>query len=282
MKRFGPGWGSQIAQPLMDDGGAAGAGAGAGAGGEKDTAYWQTEAKKAFEARDAAKGEIRKLQEEGRVLTQEQKDRLAQLEDKERKAAEDQKRAEGRFDELKTELVTKHQTEVQTRESRIKELEEIIADREIDLAFSTASVDKRPMFGGDDAYTVLTAGIAANAFRRHILVEHLEIDGRKTAVIRVKHPASGKVILGSDGNPAPFSVAMAELISALPDKDRILRGSGKTGSGSSGGAGDTSTGTYTSVTAKQLRDDPKARQAVRQRQSAAGGVQVGSYWDTTK
>lgn len=278
MQRFGPGWGWQRGFDVLLEG-EGGGGVGAGAGGEKDAAYWQAEAKKAFEVRDAAKREMRELTESGRVLTPEQKKRFEDLEKAEAKAAEDQKRAEGRFDELKTELVTKHTAELQTRDTRISELETIIADREIDLAFANAVIDKTPLFGGDDAFTVLTPSIAAGAFRRHIVVEHIEADGRKLAVVRVKNPQTGKVILGSDGNPAPFAKAMVELINTLPDKNRILRGSGKAGSGSSGGAGNPSGQVdLTHPTDEQLRD-PKVRAAVKRRQEVAGGIQIGSHWD---
>jgi hypothetical protein len=61
MKRFGPGWGWFIQQPMFDgEGGGSGGDGGAG-GGTKDADYYKTEAQKAFQARDQLKTKLREL-----------------------------------------------------------------------------------------------------------------------------------------------------------------------------------------------------------------------------
>lgn len=246
--------------------------------------YWRLHWKKesgaaaSFATRDEIKQKLRDL--EGRALTPEQQKEYADLRAQQSAMAEDKKRAEGKFDELKTELVTKHSTELTTRDSRIGELETLIADREIDLAFANAIVDKAPLFGGDDALTIFPPDIAAKALRDHVAVEHLDINGRKAVFVRVKNPVTGKVILGSDGNPAPFATAMAECISLLPSKDRILRGSGKTGSGSPGGGNALGKDAdLETVTRAAARGDKKAIAQLKER-SANGSIVKGSAWES--
>ncbi len=82
-------------------------------------------------------------------------------------------------------------------------------------------------------------------------------DNDKGDEVIVVKDVKGATILGKDGNPAPFAEAIGELIGQLPNKDRILRGSGKTGSGSSGGVtGGSSSGFIdaSTLTPEQARD----------------------------
>jgi len=234
---------------------------------EKDAAYWEGEAKKAFKARDAVKEEMRTLRDSGRVLSDEDKERYQTLVAKEADLAEKQKRAEGQFDTLKTELVTKHQTELKTRDERITALERHIEDTEIQRAFFGA-VD---WFGGDSAKTIFTPDMGVDVFRKYVAVK--DENGIKTVV--VKRP-NGEVIHGADGNPAPFAEAIGELINVLPNKDRILRGSGKAGSGSSGGAG----GRHEPLDVRELTErartgDKDALKALEARRRGKGDLQIG-------
>ena len=93
----------------------------------------------------------------------------------------------------------------------------------------------------------------------------------------------GQVILDvKTGKPAAFDAALLELINVLPNKANILRGSGKTGSGSSGGNNDTTKlgeiDFTKPLTAEQLAD-PKVKAAYDRRMSSAGGIQIGSAFD---
>jgi hypothetical protein len=104
--------------------------------------------------------------------------------------------------------------------------------------------------------------------------EVVEGSNGKRKMIVVRKP-DGSRILGDDGNPAPFGEAIAKLIAVLPDKDHILRGSQKAGSGASGGS-DYQPGELDldHLTDEQLRD-PKVRQELHDRSAKAGGVQMG-------
>src|SRR4051794_31458853 len=77
---------------------------------ETTIAYWQAEAKKAFDAREKTKKELAELK--GNVLSKEDRELFQLLKTEHEQIEEKKKRAEGQFDTLKTELVTKHQAEL--------------------------------------------------------------------------------------------------------------------------------------------------------------------------
>lgn len=241
--------------------------------------------KKAQFERDSALAQVATLKKQiedlqGKVPTDEERKRLKDLETQAAQAEEDRKKKAGEWDALKTQLVTQHQAEIARRDEEIKRLGSYINDREVELAFSNAVDGKVPWFGGADAKTVLTPGLAADAFRKYVEVQDVDAgNGVKAKRVVVKKP-DGTSIIGPDGNPKPFHEAIGELIQSLPYKDNILRGSGKTGSGSSGGTtnpgGDTVD--LSNPTAEQLRD-PKIREQVRRRQEQAGGISIGSFFD---
>jgi hypothetical protein len=242
-------------------------------------------AQDALYARDAAVASAAKLQKElddlrGKLPSKEQLDRFAQLEAAASKADEDAKKQAGQWDQLRTDLTKKHDEAIAQRESRLGSLQTYITDLLVKQAFASAYDEKTPWFGGDDAKTVLSHELAAAAFRGDVDVKAVEQDGRVTFEIGVKHPHTGRVILGQDGKPAPFATAIGEYLQARPDKDRILRGSGKTGSGSSGGA---NTGPSqgpldaTTLTPAQLRD-PAILKQLRDEQPS-GGISFGRAWN---
>ena len=66
-----------------------------------------------------------------------------------------------------------------------------------------------------------------------------------------------------------------------PEKDHILRGSGKAGSGARGGGGDrqkTGKVDFSNLTAEQMRD-PKIREEAKRRVSRAGGIVMGEAFE---
>jgi hypothetical protein len=278
MRKFWPGWAHlMIAMPMFDatdDG----TGGGGGGGGPKDAAYWEAEAKKAFKVRDDSKAEIKRLQEQGLVVTPEQKARLAELEDAAAKAEEDKKRAAGEFDNWRKDITTKHQTELQKAAERATTLEREIENDKIEAAFGGAT----DFFGGgENAKTILTPSIAMRAFREYVKYEEFDFgseDGGKRKVIVVRD-VNGKIIRGEGGHPAPFKEAIGKLIESHPDKDHILRGSGKAGAGSRGG-GDGKHGKvdFSNLTREQMQD-PKIREEAKRRTAAAGGIVQGEAWE---
>lgn len=243
-----------------------GQGGGSGASGKNDADFYKSEAQKAFADRDAAKRELKDAREKGLLVTPEKLARLQELEDAAAKADEDRKRKEGEFDTLKTQLVDKHTKELQDRDSKISTLSE---------RFQTTL--KRAEFGaaadlfGAQAKTIFDADMGIKVLGEYVHVEDTD-DGHR---IVVKNP-KGQVIVGKDGEPLAFAAAMLELIESLPNKDRILRGSGKTGSGNSGGHGSGHGGPDLDNLKSSDFVDPKVRTAVRAKHDNAGGIKSGA------
>ena len=122
--------------------------------------------------------------------------------------------------------------------------------------------------------TILTPEVAEAYYGRYVEVQ--EVNGRKSVV--VKDPQGQVILDAKTGQPASFAVAIGELIDALPNKDRIIRGSGKTGSGSSGGA----VGGHGQLDLRNLtpdqRRDPKVLAALRA-SLPRGGVVMGEAYE---
>ena len=243
---------------------------GAGATGDppRDAAYWQEQAKLAFKARDDAKRKARDLEQ--RTLPDDRLKRLEELEAKEAQAEEERKRKAGEFESLRQDMQAKHAKALDAERARVDLLSTRWRDTVIKAEFGAAS----DWFGGDSAKTILDVELGMAALSKYVTVEDTEDDPRGHRVI-VKHPR-GHPIVGEDGNPAPFAVAIGELIAALPNKDRILRGSGKTGSGSSGGATTVRPDDdWKTLIAKAQAGDKHALKALQDRQQRAGQTIVG-------
>lgn len=243
-----------------------------GQGGTKDAAYWEAEAKKAFQDRDAAKKRAKEL--EGKVLTDEQLEEHKALKLAAEKAEDERKRKAGEFDQWRESITKKHASEIEAATNNVGAVTARYHESLIRSQFGAAT----EYFGGhDQSKTILDVELGMAALGKYVAVDTSDTGDR----VIVKSP-SGQTILGKDGNPAPFTEAIGELIALLPNKDRILRGSGKSGSGNSGGAAGTNGQLdLTRLTPADFRD-PKVREAVRQRQAAAGGLQIGPAWDRRK
>jgi hypothetical protein len=239
-----------------------------------DPEFLKAEAKRAFIARDAEKKRARELEDRLRALEGIDPEEHKALKQQAEKAEEERKRKAGEFDSWRGEILKKTEAEkaaiAAERDAAKTELEKTL----IGLKFAGAS----SLFG-ESGKTVLTPEIAEAYFSRYVSVE--EIDGRKTVVVKDN---DGHVILNAKtGKPADFAEAMAEVIEAMPNKAHIFRGSGKTGSGSSGGS---TTATQQLVDTARLKSgdfsDPKVREAVKRQQAAAGGLQIGRAFDQRK
>lgn len=234
------------------------------------------DATKAAEEALAEAAKLRKTNAElsGKQMTPEQQKRLQDLEAAAAAAEEEKKKKAGEWETLKAELTTKHGTEIKERDDKIGKLTDRFKRTVVTAEFGRAS----ELFGGDTAKTILDVDLALAALGSYVHVEDDDTDPRGYRVIVKK--ANGTPIVGKDGNPAPFAEAMTELIGSLPNKNRILRGSGQTGSGNSGGHG---SGPHDKTldnpkTAKDFQD-PKVREAVKKKHDAAGGIQSGSVFD---
>jgi len=236
----------------------------------KDDLIPRSEAKKAFEARDKAKKELQALLDSGRVLSDEQIEKYKKLEDAAAKAEDDRKRKAGEWDSLRTQLTEKHAHELKERDTKLSTLSERFKRTVVRAEFGAAT----DYFGGDSAKTILDVDLGMAALGKFVTVE--DTDDEVGYRVVVKKP-NGDTIIGDDGNPAPFATAIGELIKLLPNRDRILRGSGKTGSGSSGGAsGSREPIDFRNLTPAQRRD-PKILAQLRA-QRPEGGIVMGEAY----
>lgn len=237
-----------------------------------DADYFREEAKKAFKARDEFKTKLRSLEESGRVLTEEQVERYKALEQAAVTAEEERKKKAGEFDALRVELLKKHETALQAEARKAQEAQDRLHGLLRDHAFASAA----EWFGGANAKTILTPDIAAAYFGRYVKVD---VDDTGAERVVVTGPDNHVILDEKTGKPAAFTKAIGELIGMLPTRDSILRGSGKTGSGSSGGSGGTDRGGDVDVrrpmTAEELRD-PAVRAKLKQQMANAGGLQVAA------
>jgi hypothetical protein len=235
----------------------------------------RAEAQKAFQARDKAKKELDELRK--RALSDEQFQEYETLRASQAKAEEERQKKAGEFESLKQSLVSKHTQELESERKARLELEQSYRAEKIESAFNGAS----DWFGGDTAKTILTGDMANAYLGKYVSYEDVDVAGRTIKALVVRD-TDGQIILDGKGNPARFSDAIGELIDQLPNKDRILRGSGKTGSGSSGGSRDIGAALVVDVRQAQSREafrDPKQRAAMKKQTAGAGGLQMGPAWD---
>ena len=254
---------------FSDDGGAGG-GSGSGDGGSGGGAgdlISRAEAKKAFEARDKAKAELKTLLDSGRVVTEEQLARFRELEDTAAKAEEDRKKKAGEWDALRTQMTDKHAKELAEKDAAVARERDRRIKRTIDAAFGGLTSGTQDYFSGNEgSKTVWDVWTAQHTLGQFVSVVDTEDGGEQVVV---KDP-KGQTLLGADGNPAPFAEAIGELIKQLPNRDRILRGSGKTGSGSSGGStGHSQPVDLRNLTPARLKD-PKVIEALKAARPASG------------
>lgn len=284
-RRFSP---FQIAMPLLEGGGGGG-----GGGGDDDVPltdelkasdpnkyyrlYWKKEAgaASAFATRDETKKALARLAElEKTQMTPEQRKEYDGLKAAQATAEEEKKKKAGEWDALRSDLVKKHEAEIAARDERIAQYEKEIASGEVRRAI-LAETDY--FGGGDNSKTVLVGDMAVRMLGEFVKYEEYDYGGdigkKKVLVTR---DAQGNIVRGKDGRPAPFKEAAEGLIASLPEKDHILRGSGKSGSGASGdsvlgdkGKVDLSRST---ITREQARD-PKVRKQLEA--VGGGGIQMG-------
>lgn len=235
-------------------------------GGAKDAAYYQAEAKKAFEARQQAKREADELRKQIEAYKGIDPDEYKTLKAEREAAEQERAKKAGEFDKLQQQLVQKHQAELTAEQQRREQAEQRLQRTVIGRAFSDA-VD---LFG-PSGKTIYLPSDAERIFGDRVQI----LEDGTVAVT----DAAGDVILdGKTGKPASFAVAMAEYIDSLPDKQYRLRGSGKTGSGSPGGA--TGVPSNQPIDASRLtpqqRRDPKVLDQLRT-QRPTGGMYVPAY-----
>lgn len=229
----------------------------------------RAEAKKAFEARDKAKRELDEARK--RALSDDQLAEYETLKAQHVKAEEDRAKKAGEFETLRSQLSEKHKAELLDRETKLTSLSQRFKQTVIRAEFGAAS----DYFNGSDASkTILDVDLGMAALGKYVAVEDTDDDIGYRVVVKTP---KGDTIFGADGNPAPFSDAIGELIKQLPNRDRILRGGGKTGSGSSGGSTHAAAAAdVTELTRRAREGDKAAIEALRARRNASNALVMGS------
>lgn len=225
-------------------------------------AFLEAEAKKAFAARDELKRKVRELESAG--LTPQEREEYQALKANADKAEEDRKRKAGEFDTWRQSITDKHAKELGAATEKAAAAEKRLRDTLIGRAFADAT----DLFGREAA-TIYQPYVAEKVFGQYV-----DLDEHGQPVVK---DAEGHVIVDAKtGRPASFPAAMRELIDGLPDRDYHLRGSGKTGSGNSGGAEAGKPTDLKALTLRAQQGDVKAAQELRQRLASKGGMEVGS------
>lgn len=235
---------------------------------EKDVVYWQAEARKAFTARDEIKNKLRDL--EGRVLSDDDRKLFEKLRADAATTEEQRKRKEGEFDTWRADILKKHEEAVTGERTKREAAEVRLRQKLIGLEFAAAST----LFG-DNGKTVLTPDIAEAYFGRNV---DIQTDDDGTERVVVKGPDGHVIISAKTGKPAGFVEAMEEVIAGLPNRDRILRGSGKAGSGSPGGSKTGAPGApdLQTLTERAAKGDKDAIKALKDRRSQSSAMVFGS------
>lgn len=229
-----------------------------------DIAHWQAEAKKAFEARQAAKNEAAELKKQLDAMKGVDPEEYRTLKQQAEQAEQDRAKKAGEFEKLQQQLVQKHQTELTAEQQKREQAEQRLQRTIIGRAFADA-VD---LFG-PSGKTIYLPADAERIFGDRVKI----LDDGTVAVT----DAAGDVLIdGKTGKPLPFAAAMSEYIDGLPDKQYRLRGSGKTGSGSSGGMTGGRDAIDLSNLTPQQRRDPKVLELLKQRRPV-GGMVVEAY-----
>ena len=234
---------------------------------------WKNEAKKAFQDRDAAKARAKEL--EGKLPNEEQLTKWQELEKQAEQLEEDRKKKAGEFDAWRTQIAEKHGKELAAERAKIaaetdakaaavKDLHNTL----IGLSFAGAS----ELFG-DNGKTVLTPEIAQSYFGKHVQVK----DENGVRAIVVTDANGNELIDSKSGKPMAFEKAIGELIDALPNKDRILRGSGKAGSGNTGGGKGSGPVDLATLARKAASGDKDAIAQLKQQRPGTGIVMGEAY-----
>lgn len=229
---------------------------------------------------EAAKAKALLEEEKKNAPTAEQRAKWAELEAEAARAEEERAVKKGEFDTLKGQLTTRYEREIEAHKAatqnavaRAEALDKDIDEEMIAREFAQAS----GLFG-PTGKTIWFPELAQAYFRKDVAVEKVEQNGRTTRRVIVKD-TRGATILDKQGGPMVFAKAMEELIESHPQRDSILRGSGKSGPQSPGGSHGAGGSIDTSRLKQSDFSDPKVRDAVRDNLATAGGLQIAPAFD---
>lgn len=247
-----------------------------------DAAAAEALAKAQYEA-ESARAETAKMKKlldelKEKLPSDEQRAKWADLESKQAADEEARRRKEGEFDSWRAQIAEKHDKELgtvrqeaQNAAAQAASHERELNDTLIGLAFSGATD-----WFGPTGKTVLLPAVAQSYFAHNVEIEVVPAPngGKPTRRVIVKDNTGTVLIDPKTSKPLPFDKAIGELIENHPQKNHLLRGSGRVGSGSAGGTGGTD-----SIDLSRLKpadfQDPAVREKVRQSMAQPGGLQIG-------
>lgn len=224
----------------------------------------------------------------GRMPSQDDLDRWRSLEEAAAKADEERAKKAGEFDGILKQRDEKFERERKSFEQQLAERDAKAKAAESELERSMIASEfgsATDWFGGETARTILKPTRAHQILGDHVKVETYEDNGRTKRRVIVTDLNGEPIYDTKTRQPASFSQAIGELIEMLPDKNDILRGSGRTGSGSSGGTTTGSDRSVVDVRVAQRADvfrDPKAVQQMKDQMDRSGGLQSGPGWDRAR
>lgn len=236
---------------------------------------------------DQARAQIAKLTKQMEELRQqvpsdEQRAQWAALEAERLQQEEIRKRKEGEFDAWRRQIEEKHQKELDglrqeaaNASAQAASHEKELNDTLIGLAFSDAAD-----WFGPTGKTVMIPSVAQSYFAPYVAVEVVPgiNGGRATRRVVVKDYNGTVIVDTKTGKPASFAQAIGELIENHPQKAHLLRGSGKVGSGSAGGANGGSDIDLTRLKPGDF-NNPEVRKRLKEQQASTGGMQIGPAFD---
>lgn len=243
--------------------------------------------------RDTFKAKADRLEAEFTALkqklpSQEQLERWQQLEAEQAKLEEERQKKAGEFDGILRQRDEKFEKERKAFQQQIEDAIAKAKAAETELERSMIASEfgsATDWFGGETARTILKPTRAHQILGDHVKVETYE-DGGKVKRRVIVTDLNGEPIYDTKTRqPAAFTQAIGELIDMLPDKNDILRGSGRTGSGNSGGTRDGGDRPVIDARVAQRADafrDPKNRQALRDQMDRSGGLQIGPGFDRAR
>jgi hypothetical protein len=233
---------------------------------------------------DVARAEHAKLKAQldeikKQLPSEEQRARYLELEAQALKAEEERARKEGDFHAWRTQITEKHEKDLQEFRERIanEEAGRKRVDKQLDdTLISTEFANALELFG-PTGKTIFTPEMAQPYFSQFVEVQKDDAGLVRRVVVKDLH---GAVIVDEKkGTPKAFAAAMQQLIDSHPRKEHMLRGSGKSGSGSLGGHNGASGELDTSRLKPADFHNPDVQAALRKQANAAGGMQIAPGYD---
>lgn len=236
---------------------------------------------------DTARAESSRIKKEWEemkklVPSEEERAKIAELQAAHAKAEEERLKKEGDFNAWRLQIQNKHEQELDALRQQLANSEALRAttDREVDdILISREFSDASELFAPGTGKTVLIPEVAQAFFRNNVEVQTEDVNGRKIRRVVVKDMNGVIIVDPKTGRPMNFLPGITHLIDGHPRKDTFIRGSGKSGSGSSGGFQGADGRVDLNKLTKQDIQNPAVRAQINRQMEEAGGLTFGRGFD---